>query len=306
MNTKSKNLRLVMTLLVRDEEDILENNICFHLNSGVDYIVVTDNGSVDGTKGILEKYRKKGVLSWIEESSQTFEQDKWVSRMASMAIDKYGADYLIHCDADEFWFSKFGNLKKNLNMYGDLVFVNVINYLPPFISGNNHLNFNFFKYIIESASEDCPFGYEDRNPNKYLLYSKNYPKIITSNKYRKIVYGNHMVKTKSDIEKKFINDIYIHHFPIRSYNHFLKKVINGGSAYEKNPLNDRDIGWHWRKWYSIYLNGEIEDAYKELCLHNAISNYLEKGVIKYSPVPNKIKFCKEVYMINKIINSFIK
>lgn len=306
MKIKKQNKRLVMTLLVRDEEDIVEDNICFHLNSGVDHIIVTDNGSVDGTKKILNKYKKMGFLTIIEEPSQTFEQDKWVSRMASIAIDKYKADYLIHCDADEFWFSKFGNLKKNLNMYGDLAFVSVINYLPPFIFGNSCLNFNYFKYTVESGTEVCPVKYEDRNPNKYLLYSRNHPKIITSDKYRRIAYGNHMVKTKKNIEKIFVDDIHIHHFPIRSYNHFLKKVANGGSAYEKNPLNDRDIGWHWRKWYEIYKNGNLKNAYKELCLYGKIDNYLKKNVIKYSLVPKRVKFSKEIFLFKRIFASIIK
>ena len=42
-------MKLVMTLLVRDEEDILDANLRFHLDRGVDLVLVTDNGSVDGT-----------------------------------------------------------------------------------------------------------------------------------------------------------------------------------------------------------------------------------------------------------------
>jgi hypothetical protein len=42
-------MRLVMTLKVRDEADILDDNLRYHRALGVDFFVVTDNGSVDGT-----------------------------------------------------------------------------------------------------------------------------------------------------------------------------------------------------------------------------------------------------------------
>ncbi len=50
--------KLIMTLLVRDEADILEYNICHHLNQGVDFIIAIDNGSIDKTPDILRKYQK--------------------------------------------------------------------------------------------------------------------------------------------------------------------------------------------------------------------------------------------------------
>jgi hypothetical protein len=40
-------MRLVMTLLVRDEIDIIRQNIEFHLRHGVDFVIGTDNGSTD-------------------------------------------------------------------------------------------------------------------------------------------------------------------------------------------------------------------------------------------------------------------
>jgi len=38
-------VRLVMTLLVRDEVDIVRANVDFHLEYGVDFVIVTDKGS---------------------------------------------------------------------------------------------------------------------------------------------------------------------------------------------------------------------------------------------------------------------
>ena len=90
-----KNAKLIMTLLVRDEEDIIEKNIRFHLNHGVDFIIATDNGSVDGTRGILKKYENKGLLHLIDEKNQDYSQAEWVNRMGKLAYEKYHADTLL-------------------------------------------------------------------------------------------------------------------------------------------------------------------------------------------------------------------
>lgn len=52
----------MMTLLVRDEVDIIEQHLLYHAGMDIDGFIVTDNRSVDGTRDILEKYRKNGLI----------------------------------------------------------------------------------------------------------------------------------------------------------------------------------------------------------------------------------------------------
>lgn len=61
-------MKLIMTLLVRDEEDILAHNIEYHLGNGVDFVIATDNLSTDRTRDILEEFRRAGQLHYIYES----------------------------------------------------------------------------------------------------------------------------------------------------------------------------------------------------------------------------------------------
>ena len=55
-------MKVVMTLLARDEADIVDAQIAFHLDAGVDFVVATDNRSQDGTTEILESYARQGRL----------------------------------------------------------------------------------------------------------------------------------------------------------------------------------------------------------------------------------------------------
>lgn len=288
-------MKLIMTLLVRDEADILEQNICFHLNNGVDFIVTTDNNSIDGTKDILEKYRKMGYLNYINESGRNFEQDKWVSRMAAMAIDNYQADYLIHCDADEFWMPNKGSLKDCLLTKQDLMVVGIINYLP-----SNDEKYFDSKYIVSKPLK-CPKEYEKKDPNKFLLYYYH-PKIITSLKYRNVTKGNHMVLSDNKIEKVWNNNIFIHHFPIRSYEQFERKVIEGGIAVANRHDTDLNASWQRKKWYEIYKNGNLVETYNKLCLKDNLNFFLKNGNIRFSKVPRSIRYAKEIFYLNRLFS----
>ena len=54
-------MTLVMTLLARDEIDIVDSWLAYHLGAGVDFVVAKDNGSTDGTREILERYEADGA-----------------------------------------------------------------------------------------------------------------------------------------------------------------------------------------------------------------------------------------------------
>jgi Glycosyl transferase family 2 len=107
-------MRLAMTLLVRDEADIIEANLRYHRAQGVDLFVVGDNGSTDGTVEILERYAQAGLVE-LQHFSGSVNQ-AWSEGRTQLGrrTHELGADWVIHNDGDEFWWPLTGDLKEIL------------------------------------------------------------------------------------------------------------------------------------------------------------------------------------------------
>jgi hypothetical protein len=104
-------MKLVMTLLARDEADIVDAQVKFHLNAGVDFVVAMDNRSHDGTTEILESYARDGQLHLIRQEGEYLRQAEWITELGRRAATEFGADWVIHSDADEFWWPRGESLK---------------------------------------------------------------------------------------------------------------------------------------------------------------------------------------------------
>jgi len=100
-----------MTLLVRNEEDVVDAQLAYHLHAGIDYVVATDNASTDRTTEILERYERAGHLRLLREAGDDMRQAAWVTHMARLAATEHDADWVIHADADEFWWPRGGSVK---------------------------------------------------------------------------------------------------------------------------------------------------------------------------------------------------
>jgi Glycosyl transferase family 2 len=107
-------MKLVMTLRARDEADVVDAQIGFHLNAGVDFVVAADHRSEDGTTEVLRAYAKSGYLHLVRKDSKEMREGEWATELARLAAAQFGADWVISSDADEFWWPRGESLKSVL------------------------------------------------------------------------------------------------------------------------------------------------------------------------------------------------
>ena len=261
-------MKLIMTLLVRDEEDILKENLDYHLSQGVDFIIATDNRSVDSTKKILKKYEDNSLLHYIYEDSDTHDQGKWVTKMSKLAYSEYGADWVINNDADEFWWPiNHDNLKEAISSVHEEI--NIIECIRNnFVCIDKNFDGNPFYYNMYYRERESLNSSGDKLPPKQAHRGINN---IT------VGAGNHKV-SGFDNPKILYDLLEIFHFPVRTKEQFLKKISVGGAALERNDNLNKSVGNTWRSLYAkLQKNGNLDEffcnnIYDDLQLNSKINN----------------------------------
>ncbi len=243
-------MKLFMTLLVRDEEDIVGENLDFHLAQGVDRVIVTDNGSEDRTLDILRGYEDRGLVELLLEPADDYSQGRWVTKMARLAADQ-GADWVINADADEFWWPRTGTVRSAFEELGGevgIVVAHRTNFVPRPEDGRP-----FWERMTLRERESLnPLG----KPLPPKVAHRAHPEIT-------VVQGNHRVEGPDLGEPVDDGSIEILHFPMRAYAQFENKIVKGGRAYARNrELPDR-IGRTWRRLYELWERGGLRDHYRE-------------------------------------------
>ncbi len=241
---------VIMTLLVRDEADIIERHLRYHANRDIDGLIVTDHQSGDGTRDILEQYKKEGViLALIDEPGVAFDQVAWVHRMIELARDRYHADYCINSDADEFWYTASGSLRNELarSRAGKIHCPSYM--MLPAANGE-------FWTATDCVRQAVPkkFGFKSYN----VLFTKPTSKVIHRTQgYRIITPGNHGVEM-SDETRERSKTIRLYHYSIRSKEQFIRKMLQSGAALEANKGSPEKEGSHWRYFYRGHKAGAID------------------------------------------------
>jgi hypothetical protein len=245
-------MKIVMTLLVRDAEDLIRQHIQYHLARGVDHFIITDNLSVDGTRDILEEFRKLGVAEIIDEKTDDYSQSQWVTRMARLAATRHHADWVINSDDDEFWWPQSPTLQEALEGVpaNQLALDVERNDFIPTVSESDHPLRRMLIRETQSKKED----------GKRLR-----PKVIHRGISDAIVgQGNHRIQVSCPIDAETTRSIEILHFPLRTYRQFENKISKGGRAYSNNViLRDTNAGLHWKKYYQYYLAGSLQQEYEK-------------------------------------------
>lgn len=249
-----KRLRIVGTIVARDEEDIIGPMIEHHLASGVTDLLATDNSSRDRTRAIMAKYPE--VREITDSDDMSHNQEVHTTRMARTAC-KFGPDWIVHLDADEFWC--------NL----------------PEIDGENHAEPVVWATTayIHPPVPGLPEGVVrlDRMRNfidfhgrakEYKILHRPDPNIVVG-------HGNHRI---IGAEGGYTMKVNRHHYPIRSYSQFERKVVQGARALQSRGFNCQ----RWNRWLDQYDAGILPDIYEMMAKswHNMTKEGINELLLK--------------------------
>jgi hypothetical protein len=244
-------MKLVMTLLVRDEEDVVDAQIAFHLAAGVDFVIATDNRSEDGTTAILERHEREGRLHLIREPGDDLRQSEWVTRMARLAATEFGADWVLNADADEFWWPQGSSLKDVLEA----------------VPGRFGVVRGAWRNFVP-RSENEPF-FAERMTVRLARPAFHAHPLSTHSKSAhratpdvRVGRGNHEAFGTGLTPLRGWYPFEILHFPVRSLEHCMRKYVTQFAALERNA--GKGIPGHMAEAYAAWRAGQLEGFYEPL------------------------------------------
>jgi hypothetical protein len=258
----------VQTLLVRDEADVVDAQVAFHLGAGVDLVIATDNRSVDGTTEILERYEREGHLHLIREPGDDLRQSEWVTRMARLAATDFGADWVLNTDADEFWWPQESSLK------------DVLAAIPPRFGVVRGAWRNFVPRPEDGRS------FSERMTTRLARPAFHHHPLSTHSKSAhravadvRIGRGNHEAFGGGLHPLRGWYPFEILHFPVRSLEQCVRKYVTQFVALERNA--EKGIPNHMADAHRAYALGRLDEFYAPLVVDDdALERGLAEGLLE--------------------------
>ncbi|KQO62168.1 hypothetical protein ASF23_10080 [Curtobacterium sp. Leaf261] len=218
--------------MVRDEADIIVQWLDHHVAQGVDVMIITDNGSVDGTREVLEEFAASGrvEVDLRHDPEHRKQQSQTVTRMARDAATEHGADWVVNADADEFLIAK----DRSLTLH------DVFERLDPAIGA-------FVVPVVNMVGPMATHGAgigrlvwrDERSPEALaavgLIAQPSSNAVHVGTPDVTVVQGNHQVSVANGAPVPEELELEVLHFPWRSLDQYVQRVEATGRAYEANP-----------------------------------------------------------------------
>lgn len=287
--------------ICRNEADVIRACILHQLKMGLDKVLVTDNGSTDGTHEELEKLARRHPVEWRSEPERDFLPGQMYTELARQAYSE-GADWVVPADADEFYYAARGNIRTVLEKEKDVASIGVP--IVQFVqrrsqqettpSGLLTMTMRAPRLKGSTLSESGEMVLN----NEIGFVERLLPQKLIARPTENIEYshGNHEVFNLPGEyrPKKKTNDLISMHAGYRSFESFADKAETGRRAsVGRNPRQSKhkkrwadmldagtlDLEWAANSYEdgAIDVYGERHELIEDTRLADAVRPYLEPG-----------------------------
>ena len=217
-------------------------------------ILVVDHGSTDGTPAILSEYERRGCVRWVREQERPHVQAERVNRLLMMASEECHADWVIHCDADEFWMPAAGSLRDVFasvpDRYGYLV-VKRHDYVPVAECGEP-----FHQRMIVRHRRSLNLRGTPLEPKVAQRPAAG----------GSVMPGNHDLESPVMERAPDFGLVEVLHFQMRTFEQFERKVLRNGTGHESNTERIDTTGCDQLELLDMYRRGDLRAYYEAQAL----------------------------------------
>lgn len=228
--------------IVRDEVDIIAQQLRHVAAQGVDGILVVDRMSTDGTEVILDEIDlpcRLVIEQWYEDA---WWQGRRMTEACNQAVE-LGAEWIIPFDADELFYHPDGRPLADVLAAapGDAVGARLTHH---FCTGQDLPRMQ--RIDAEHSVERTPFETMQFRKRE----ASNLPKSIVRWRRGMVMWeGNHGVAGVAN--RPLDLGIEVRHFPYRSEEQTIRKIVSGSRALALTTLPSY-VGEHWRAMGAAY------------------------------------------------------
>lgn len=255
-------------MMVRDEADIIQPNILYHLAAGVDCLLVVDNGSTDGTDRILDRLSRRLPVIWTRHEGPYYQWD--ITTQLAREAYLRGADWVVAIDADEFWWSPVNDLKAvPATTSADALQVTLLN----FIQHRERVANSPENLLAMTRRSPHPVGPIDvmrrrveARQNAYVEMEHPAKWMARASPQLEIGLGNHSLNGVRG-QLLHTDEIVCLHAPLRS-KQALQNLADAGRRASEAGIR---LIWQWFRWHRLAARGELDQEW-------AANSYDEKGL----------------------------
>jgi hypothetical protein len=280
-------MKIVASLGVKDEADLIACTLEHLFAIGVDFVVVCDIESSDGTTDVLERYRSRGRI-WYFQLGQHASQEEW-ERANLELLAQTDADWIVFLDADEFPLPATGQLRDSA-AFARADVVTLYRFNVPFCGGRPTLperltpeHYDELMLVVDPVADY--WQQLETAPSLPWLLSPIAPRVAARPEcIAGITLGAHDVVPPAGrpVRRERARDLVVAHVAFTTRHRFAKKVANIrenlGFHYTTFPEGS---ALHWKRWAALPDPASVQDEFERMLFDPLTMAELRKrGVIR--------------------------